>query len=356
MPLTSVTADSVPWSAGDSTVIVAPGIDRPSFDVMVPVITPVCRPCATAPEARPATRANAHVRLANTVFIVCSSKRSIAPDTDAGERGGMTGPTAFENAKAATLPWGDMWRRPCACDQRAGSGDGRGAAEPAAAGAFVVQTDAMRPPFLLATAVAITLAGTALPRAQMTTDPETARRLAQAKRLARTRPVDRRAQRHPVADARAEAALRLRRVRPAPAQADVPHRHRPRSAPAASAASSGRFTCPARSRAVRPSPTTLEQIDSVQEMLRRYPDVVRGGPHGRRRRADRQGRPRRLDDGHGGRALDRRLARRAASVRADGRRLHDADPQRHAAVGRRGRRTSPATAASRRSARKWCAR
>ena len=70
MPLTSVTADCVPWSAGDSTVIVAPGMDRPSFDVMVPVMTPVCRPCAPAPEARPATRANAHVRLANTVFIV----------------------------------------------------------------------------------------------------------------------------------------------------------------------------------------------------------------------------------------------------------------------------------------------
>jgi len=50
-------------------VIVAPGIDRPSFDVMVPVMSPVCRPCAPAPVASPATRANAHDRLASIVFI-----------------------------------------------------------------------------------------------------------------------------------------------------------------------------------------------------------------------------------------------------------------------------------------------
>src|SRR5215207_6298322 len=69
MPLTSVTADSVPCNAGDATVIVAPGIDRPSFDVMVPVMTPVCRPWAFTPCARPATRAIAPARLASTVFI-----------------------------------------------------------------------------------------------------------------------------------------------------------------------------------------------------------------------------------------------------------------------------------------------
>ena len=48
MPLTSVTADRVPCRAGDSTEIVAPGIDKPSFDVMVPVMTPDWMPCAAA--------------------------------------------------------------------------------------------------------------------------------------------------------------------------------------------------------------------------------------------------------------------------------------------------------------------
>ena len=60
----------------------------------------------------------------------------------------------------------------------------------------------------------------------------------------------------------------LRQPRP-----DVPHRHRPRCAPAASAASSGRSTSPARSRAVRPSPRRSSRSTSVQDMLRRYPDV-----------------------------------------------------------------------------------
>src|SRR5262245_38956969 len=100
MPLTSVTADCVPCRAGDSTVIVAPGIDRPSFDVMVPVTTPDWMPWAPtgAPAPRPATRASAHVRLASTLFIADPpSKRSTAPDTNAGERGGMTGPTVWQD-------------------------------------------------------------------------------------------------------------------------------------------------------------------------------------------------------------------------------------------------------------------
>src|SRR5512138_2506316 len=79
MPLTSVTADSVPCSTGEATDTVAPGSDRPSFDVMVPVITPVWRPWARAPPARPATRARAHATLASTFFIVQSSTEVQSP-------------------------------------------------------------------------------------------------------------------------------------------------------------------------------------------------------------------------------------------------------------------------------------
>ena len=144
------------------------------------------------------------------------------------------------------------------------------------------------------------------------------------KAAGRTRPLDRRAQRHPVADARAEAALRLRRVRFAPAPAHVPHRHRPDSAPAASAASSGRFTSRARcrgraTRSRRPSSRFIRCRTCCGAIPTSSSRANRS-----RRRADRQGRPRRLDDGHGGRALGRRVTRRAASVLADGRRLHDA--------------------------------
>src|SRR5262245_28100868 len=113
MPLTSVTAVSVPCSAGDSTVMVAPGIDRPSLDVMVPVMTPVCRPWAPALEARPATRAIAHARLASTLFIAMfRPKRSTAPDTDAGERtAGRLDRPLRESAVGASVAWG-MWRAP----------------------------------------------------------------------------------------------------------------------------------------------------------------------------------------------------------------------------------------------------
>jgi membrane dipeptidase len=47
----------------------------------------------------------------------------------------------------------------------------------------------MRLPLLHATAVAITLAATALPRAQMTNDPDATRRAAQAKRLLERAPL-----------------------------------------------------------------------------------------------------------------------------------------------------------------------
>src|SRR5687768_18044745 len=110
MPLTSVTAVCIPCSAGDSTVIVAPGIDRPSFDVMVPVMTPVCRPWAPAPVARPATRATAHARLATTLFIAVPPKRSTAPDTDAGGTRWDDWTDHFEDAKAVTALARVMWR------------------------------------------------------------------------------------------------------------------------------------------------------------------------------------------------------------------------------------------------------
>ena len=80
---------------------------------------------------------------------------------------------------------------------------------------------------------------------------------------------------------------------------------------------------------------TLEQIDVVHRMIARYPDVVRAGAHGRRRRAHPPRRPDRVAHRRRGRALDRQLARYAADARGARRELHDADPHGQRAVGRR---------------------
>ena len=130
----------------------------------------------------------------------------------------------------------------------------------------------MRPPFLLATAVAITLAGTALPRAQMTTDQETARRLAQAKRLA---------ERAPLIDGHNDIPWRMREQKPR-YDFDVFDLRQPRPtfhtdiARIRAGGLGGQFWSvyvPGTLQGGSAVTATLEQIDSVQDMLRRYPDT-----------------------------------------------------------------------------------
>ena len=98
--------------------------------------------------------------------------------------------------------------------------------------------------------------------------------------------------------------------------------------------------------------TTLEQIELVKQMIARYPetfelaltadDIERIHKAGKDRVADRRR----------GRALHRRIARRAAKALRARCPLHDAHAHRLAQLGRFGDRRSQATAASRRSARK----
>ena len=130
----------------------------------------------------------------------------------------------------------------------------------------------MRPPFLLATAVAITLASSALPRAQMTTDQETARRLAQAKRLA---------ERAPLIDGHNDIPWRMREQKPR-YDFDVFDLRQPRPtfhtdiARVRAGGLGGQFWSvyvPGTLQGGSAVTATLEQIDSVQDMLRRYPDV-----------------------------------------------------------------------------------
>src|SRR5262245_23788082 len=113
MPLTSVFAVRTPCRAGDSTVIVAPGIDKPSFDVMVPVMTPDWRPWAATgatPVARPATRAAAHARRASTFFIADPPSKTVpAPDTSAGGTRWDDGTDRFAGSARAVVLTGDLW-------------------------------------------------------------------------------------------------------------------------------------------------------------------------------------------------------------------------------------------------------
>ena len=134
----------------------------------------------------------------------------------------------------------------------------------------------MRPPFLLATAVAITLAGTALPRAQMTTEQETARRLAQAKRLA---------ERAPLIDGHNDIPWRMREQKPR-YDFDVFDLRQPRPtfhtdiARLRAGGIGGQFWSvyvPGTLQGESAVTATLEQIDAVQEMLRALSRRLRGG-------------------------------------------------------------------------------
>ena len=88
----------------------------------------------------------------------------------------------------------------------------------------------------------------------------------------------------------------------------------PRLRAVASAGSSGRSTCRSSSQGQAAVTATLEQIDIVHQMVRRYPDDVRARADGGRRGADFQEGQDRVAHRDGRRPLDRQLARRAADV------------------------------------------
>ena len=101
---------------------------------------------------------------------------------------------------------------------------------------------------------------------------------------------------------------------------------------------------------------TLEQIDIVHRMIARYPEDFELALTADDVRADLHGGEDRVAHRHGGRPLDRLLARRAADVRAARRALHDADALEERAVGRLGHRHARARRPDARSARTSSAR
>ena len=130
----------------------------------------------------------------------------------------------------------------------------------------------MRPPLLLATAVAIALAGSALPRAQTSGDQDAARRLTQARRLA---------ERAPLIDGHNDIPWRMREQKPRyDFQVFDLRQHRPGFhtdiARLRAGGMGGVFWSvyvPGTLQGESAVTATLEQIDAVQEMVHRYPDV-----------------------------------------------------------------------------------
>ena len=237
----------------------------------------------------------------------------MTPDTDAGERGGMTGPTVSRMPRCRGDLGLHVAKAGAACDERAraegrlprGSAVARQPAswyKLAGCGPRSSSRPRSRSPS----------SARALPRAQMSTEQEAARRLAQAKRLA---------ERAPLIDGHNDIPWRMREQKPRydfdvfdlrQHRPGVPHRHRP-----APRRRHGRRVlvglraghAPGRVRRHRDARADRHGAGDAAPLSRR----VRGGPHRRRRRADRQGRPHRLDDGDGGRPLHRPLARGAAA-------------------------------------------
>jgi membrane dipeptidase len=102
---------------------------------------------------------------------------------------------------------------------------------------------------------------------------------------------------------------------------------------AASARSSGRSTSPPSMQGQDAVTATLEQIDIVHSHGAAVARRLRAGADGRRRRADLQGGEDRVAHRHGGRALDRQLARHAPDDAPARRALHDAHPLAQHALG-----------------------
>jgi membrane dipeptidase len=130
----------------------------------------------------------------------------------------------------------------------------------------------MRPPLPLATAVVVTFLAVVVPHAQMTTDQEAAKRLVQAKRLA---------ERAPLIDGHNDIPWRMREQKP-PYDFDAFDLRQPRPtfhtdiARVRAGGLGGQFWSvyvPGTMQGQDAVTATLEQIDSVQDLLRRYPDV-----------------------------------------------------------------------------------
>ncbi len=101
---------------------------------------------------------------------------------------------------------------------------------------------------------------------------------------------------------------------------------------------------------------TLEQIDIVHRMLKQWPETFELALSADDvERVFKRGRIASMIGMEGGHSVDSSLAT-LRMMHALGRALHDAHPQQQHAVGGRRGRSSRNTAASRSSARRWCAR
>ena len=166
----------------------------------------------------------------------------------------------------------------------------------------------MRPPLPLATAVALTLLAVVAPHAQMTTDQEGAKRLAQAKRLA---------ERAPLIDGHNDIPWRMREQKP-PYDFDAFDLRQPRPtfhtdiARVRAGGLGGQFWSvyvPGTMQGQDAVTATLEQIDSVQDLLRRYPDVFEAARTAADvERVTRAGRVASMMGMEGGHSIDRSLA------------------------------------------------
>ena len=168
-----------------------------------------------------------------------------------------------------------------------------------------------------------------------------------ARALHKSSAAHRRSQRLSVGAAR-EGRPRPRQARHRQAAADDHDGHPATARGRRRRRSSGRSRCPARYRPTAVT-ATLEQIDIVHRMMRKYPETFELA-----RPADEveriQERQDRVAHRHGGRPLDRQLPRRAAHVSPARRPLHDADAQRERCLGRLGHRKGARSTASRSSA------
>ncbi|MEO5821659.1 MAG: dipeptidase [Vicinamibacteraceae bacterium] len=166
----------------------------------------------------------------------------------------------------------------------------------------------MRPPLFVATTVAIALASVSVPRAQMSTDPESTKRLAHARRLV---------ERAPLIDGHNDIPWRMREQKPR-YDFDVFDLRQPRPtfhtdiARVRAGGLGGQFWSvyvPGTMQGQDAVTATLEQIDSVQDLLRRYPDTFEAA----RTAADveritKAGRVASMMGMEGGHSIDRSLA------------------------------------------------
>jgi membrane dipeptidase len=165
----------------------------------------------------------------------------------------------------------------------------------------------MRLPLFVATTVAIALAATAVPLAQMPTDPDAAKRQAQARRLL---------ERAPLIDGHNDIPWRMREQKPR-YDFDVFDLRQPRPtfhtdlARLEAGGLRGQFWSvyvPGTLQGEAAVTATLEQIDSVQDMLRRYPETFEAARTAADvERISRAGRVASMMGMEGGHSIDRSL-------------------------------------------------